>query len=336
MPVENEHKRFRGYALAFLAAACWATGGLTAKWLFSALGPETAAWLLPPLGLEIAPSMLSAGRALAAFLMLFGYLLVRRREDLRISVRSLPFLAAFGVIGMAGVHFSYFKTISLTNVATAILLEYLAPVFVLVIGVLFLGHRLTWSLPVGVGISVAGCALVVGMFGQKGLSVVPEGILWGVLSAVFFGSYSLMGSWAASRLSPFTTLVYGLGFAALFWMVVLGPVSVSGTFGDPRVAVAVVYVAVVGTIVPFGSFLMALRYIPPTNATVTSTVEPVIAGFGAYALFGESMNALQLFGGLLVLVAIAIVQLSDRELPQTPPVSLGPPGASAMQDTPAA
>ena len=45
--------------------------------------------------------------------------------------RSLPFLALFGVAGLAMVHFTYFKTISLTDVATAILLEYLAPILVL-------------------------------------------------------------------------------------------------------------------------------------------------------------------------------------------------------------
>jgi drug/metabolite transporter (DMT)-like permease len=221
-------------------------------------------------------------------------------------------MAVFGVIGLAGVHYTYFKTISLTNVATAILLEYLAPVLVLIVSVLFMKHRFTWTLPAGVALSVTGCALVVGALGGEGLVVSPAGIAWGLTSAVFFATYSLMGSHASRRFSPFTLLVWGLGFAALFWLVVLGPQPIVRIVTDPPVLAAVLFVAVVSTVIPFGGFLLALHYIPPTNATVTSTVEPVIAGVGALLLFGESLTVLQLVGGGLVVAAIAVVQLPER------------------------
>lgn len=312
---ETPH-RFTGYALALLAAACWATGGLTAKWLFTEPSAETASWPVPPLGITVEPTALSGGRALAAAVLLGIVLLVFRRGDLAVERRQLPFLAIFGVAGLAMVHYTYFKTISLTNVATAILLEYLAPVLVLVFSVLFLGHRFSWQLPAGVALSVAGCAMVVGVIGGEGLQVTPAGLAWGLASAGFFALYSLMGGVAAKRFSsPWTPLFFGLAFAALFWLLVLGPGKVFALFGDPATAAAVLTMAVVSTIVPFGAFLIALRYIAPTNATVTSTVEPVIAGFGAYFLFGEAMSATQMLGGLLVLGAIALVQLADRAHP---------------------
>lgn len=312
--------RLRGYLLALLAAACWATGGLTAKWLFSAPSPATASWPVPPLGIVIDPTVLSGGRALTAFVLLFAYLAIVDRPMLRVRRRDLLFLAPFGVVGLAGVHYTYFKTISLTNVATAILLEYLAPVIVLTVGVAFLGHRFTWALPAGIALSVTGCAMVVGVIGGDGLVVTPAGIAWGLVSAVFFAGYSLMGSVAVTRFPPFTTLVWGLLFASAFWLAVLGPMRVLSVFGDPRTAAAVVFMAVVSTIIPFGAFLVALRHIPPTNATVTSTVEPVIAGVGAFLLFGESLSAAQLLGGALVIAAIAVVQLPERDpAPVLPP-----------------
>jgi len=129
-----------------------------------------------------------------------------------------------------------------------------------------------------------------------------------------------MGSVAASRFHPYTTLVYGLGFAALFWTIALGPARAFSLFGDSRTAAAVMVMAVLSTIVPFGAFLAALRLIPPTNATVTSTVEPVIAGAGAYLLFGEALTPSQLLGGALVIAAIAVVQLPQRDpAPILPP-----------------
>ncbi len=303
----------RGYLLVILAAACWATGGLTAKWLFTIPSAASASWPVPPLGIAVDPQALSGGRALSAFLLLLAYLAVVDRPSLKVQRKDLLFLGVFGVFGLAAVHFTYFMTISLTNVATAILLEYLAPVIVLLVGVLFMGHRFTWALPAGVALSVAGCAFVVGAIGGDGLVVSPEGIAWGLASAGFFAFYSLMGGVAVTRFSPYTTLVYGLGFAAVFWLLVLGPARVLALFTDPGTAAAVLSMAVLSTIVPFGAFLAALRLIRPTNATVTSTIEPVIAGVGAYFLFGESLSAPQLLGGALVILAILVVQLPERD-----------------------
>jgi drug/metabolite transporter (DMT)-like permease len=310
----------QGYLLALLAALCWATGGLTAKWLFTDASLATSGWPLPPLGIAIEPTVLSGARALSAFVVLTAWLLVRRRELFRVKASELPFLAAFGVIGLAGVHFSYFMTISLTNVATAILLEYLAPVLVLIVSVAFLGHRFTWALPAGVALSILGCALVVGAIGGEGLVVSPAGVAWGLASAVFFAFYSLMGSVAATRFEPYTVLVYGLGFASVFWLAWLGPQAVLGVFSDGRTAAAVLFMAVVSTVVPFAAFLTALRHIPPTNATVTSTVEPLLAGIGAFALFGESLSLVQLLGGALVVAAIVVVQMPEPAVvPVLPP-----------------
>ena len=311
--------RFFGYALALLAAACWATGGLLAKWLFTVPSAATASWPVLPLGIAIEPTVLSGGRALAAFVVLLVVLAVGRRDDLRIGLRDVPFFAVFGVAGLAMVHFTYFKTISLTNVATAILLEYLAPVIVLGVGVAFMGHRFTWALPAGVGLSIAGCALVVGAVGGSGLVVTKAGIAWGLASAVFFAGYSLMGTYAAGRYSPYTTLLWGLGFASLFWLIVLGPAPVLGLFARPQTAMAVCFMAVVSTVIPFTAFLVALRHIAPTNATVASTVEPFLAGLGALVLFRESFSIVQLLGGLLVVAAILVVQLPERDAKPTLP-----------------
>jgi drug/metabolite transporter (DMT)-like permease len=308
--------RLRGYALALLAAACWATGGLTAKWLFTQPSAATTGWPIVPLGITIEPTTLSGARALSAFLLLLIAVAVRHPGDLK----DVPFLAVFGVFGLAMVHYTYFKTISLTNVATAILLEYLAPVIVLLVGVAFMKHRFTWWLPVGVALSVGGSALVVGAIGGEGLVVSPAGIAWGLLSAVFFAAYTLMGTVVVARFSPYTALVWGLGFASAFWLIVLNPAVVLGAFANPKAAAAILFIAVVSTIIPFAAFLIALRYIAPTNATVTSTIEPVIAGLGAYVLFGESLTAIQIVGGLMVVAAIAVVQLPERSpVPTLPP-----------------
>ena len=306
---------WKGYALAALAATAWATGGLTAKWLFSPLDAATSVWPFPPPGLEVDPTTLAGARAIVSALLLLGYLLLRKRDALKIDRGDVPFLAVFGIVGLAGVHVAYFLAISHTNVATAILLEYLAPVLTLLFAVLFLG--LTRSqIPNGaVVLSVIGAALVVGVLGGDGLAISTAGLFWGLAAAVMFAAYSLMGRFAAARYSPWTLLCYGLIFAALFWLAFLGgPKSMLEFVAEPVGAVAIVYLAVVSTIIPFGAFLKALHYIEPTKALITSTLEPVIAGFAAWLLLGEVFSPLQLLGGLLVIAAIAVVQQSPASM----------------------
>ncbi len=312
-------EKWKGYALALIAATSWATGGIIAKWMFTAAGAGTEGWRVPPLGVTVEPVVLAGARALTAFAILLVYLAVTRRRALRIELRNLPFLIVFGVVALAGVHVTYFHAISHTNVATAILLEYLAPIFVLTFSVLFLKERFTWTLPVGVALSITGCALVVGILTEGGLAVSTAGLAWGLASAVFFALYSLMGRYAAPRYSPWTLLVYGLGFAGLFWLLYLeGLRGITDAFASPVATGAVVFIAIVSTIVPFASFLKALHYIDPTRATIVATLEPVIAGVGAFALLGEVFEFSQLVGGAVVLAAIIIVQAPAPAEPAQP------------------
>jgi drug/metabolite transporter (DMT)-like permease len=309
-------KRWLGYLLAATAAVLWATGAVTAKWMYSRLS------------FTVDPLTLSGARACVAFLVLIVFLAGFGRDRLKVRPRDLWFLGAFGVFGLAAVHFSYFQTIALTNVATAILLEYLAPILVLIVSVLFLGERFTWALPAGVVLSVLGCALMVGAVGGTGLVITPQGLAWGLASAFFFAVYSLMGKYASPRFSPWTLLVYGLGAASLFWIAVMGgPARILGILTRPEGLVAVLYVAVFSTILPFAAFLKSLHYIGSTKATVTATLEPAVAGVLAFLLLGETLTVVQLLGGVLVLAAIITVQA-----PQLFSARGSAPGASIDAD----
>jgi uncharacterized membrane protein len=142
------------------------------------------------------------------------------------------------------------------------------------------------------------------------------GLAWGLASAAFFALYTLLGKYAAGRHAPWTLLAYGLLAASVFWCAYIGPARIAAVYRDPRLAAAVVFVAVVSTIVPFGAYLHGLHLIQATEASVTATLEPVVAGIGAFFAFGEALSAAQIAGGALVIAAILLVQLpaAGREL----------------------
>lgn len=287
--------RWTGYALVLAAAACWASGGVAARWLFTGGG------------VSIDPLSLSAARAVTSAAVLGLVLLARDRRSLAVRRTDLPFLVAFGVAGQALLHYTYYMAIAHAGVAAAILLEYMAPVLVLVVAVAFMGERLTWNLPAGVVLAITGCALVVGV-ASRGVSVPGAGVAWGLAAAVFFAAYILMGKAASGRMPARTLMFWGLAFASAFWLVAAGPARVADVLLAPEKLAWVAYVAVVSTVLPFGLFLAGLRYIGSTQAAVTSTVEPVIAGVAAWLLLGENLDFWQAVGALLVVVAIAIVQ----------------------------
>lgn len=303
----------RGYILALIAACGWSTGGILSNFLMTTPGPKTAHWLIAPLGISMDAAALSGARALLSTVILGLVLLVVNRSAFKLKhpARNLLFLIPFGAIALAGMHFTYFKAIAASNVTTAILLEYLAPVVTLAYGVFILKKKVSWQMPLGALLAILGCAIVVGAFSAGGLSITVNGLVWGLLAAVFFALSSIMGGVGNDRYKPFTLLFYGLLFAAIMWIIALGPTQVLAPFTQTASALTLVFIAVISTIVPFGAYLLALQYISPTHATITAMVEPVIAALASWVLFGQKLTWSLALGGIIIIGAIVIIQLGS-------------------------
>ncbi len=78
------------------------------------------------------------------------------------------------------------------------------------------------------------------------------------------------------------------------------------------------YIAVFGTIIPFGLFFVGVNHIRSTRATITSTIEPISAGFIAFFFLGETLDLLQILGGGLVITAIVLLQVQTEQDELTP------------------
>lgn len=313
--IQKKKSSFIGYALAIGAAICWSTGGLISNILMTTPSAQTADWVIRPFGETIAPTVLSGARALSATLILAVILLLVNRSAFKLEkpTRDVLFLVPFGALALAGMHFTYFKAIETSNVTTAILLEYLAPIFTLFYGVFILKHKVSWHMPMGVVLSILGCAIVVGAFNPGGLLISQSGLIWGLIAAFFFALYSTMGGRGSLRYSPFTLLFYGLLFAAIMWLIVLGPSTILTVFTHPKMALAIIVIACISTIIPFGAYLYALKYISPTHATIAAMVEPVSAALCSWFLFKEPLTWSLALGGAIILGAIALIQLSEMQ-----------------------
>jgi len=298
----------KGYLCVMAAALMWASCGTAGKALFEG---------------GMTPFELVQIRITLAALLLGITLLVAAASHLRIRLRDLGYFVLLGSVGMALVQGTYFYTISKIQVAAAILIQYLSPFFVAFYSICFWKERLTLPKLVAVLLSFGGCYLVVGGYNLDLLYMNRVGILVGVLSSVLFAGYSLLGERGMHRYGPWTVLFYALLFATFSWHVLHPPFHYL-VAGFTRAQWGwILYISVIGTILPFGLYFVGVNYIRSTRASITATLEPISAGFMAFFLLGETLEAMQILGGTLVIAAVVLLQLRQERDEMTPALIRG-------------
>jgi drug/metabolite transporter (DMT)-like permease len=210
--------------------------------------------------------------------------------------------------GVAASNFFYFEALDLTSVATALLLQYQAPILVALYTVLVQREPLRGRVVLALVLALGGCALVVRAYDFEVLRPNLLGVLAGLGTAFGFAFYILASRAALHRLDAWTLLTYAYFSASLAWLVVLPPWKILAHGFDTGIWMVFLAIATIGTVVPFGLFISGLRFLPPTQAGIVSMLEPVVAATAAYVILGESLLPLQILGGGLVLVGVLMVQ----------------------------
>jgi len=271
----------------------------------------------------------SAGAALCLLLAV----LVTRPRSLRATPREAGFLVVAGIIGIGLVQWLYFVAIGRLPVGIALLLEYLAPVLV-VVWVRFVRREQVrariWGALV---LSVLG--LVVVAEAWRGLRLDGLGVLAGLGAAMSLAAYYLTSERGLGRRDPLSLAAWTFAAAAVFWSVLQpwwtfpwGDLARAVPLPGPLPEVAVpagllvVWVVVLGTVVPYGLILLALRSLGSARTGLLGMAEPVLAALVAYLVLGEALSPVQLLGGAVVLIGIVLAETAR----QPAPVGLAQPG----------
>jgi len=286
------HSRL-GYALAASAATMWALNGSLSRLL---LDDGVSALRLAQL------------RGVLSFVLLAAALAIARPRLLRVRRQDIPRLAFLGVVGLAGVHATYFFAISRLDVGVALVIQYLGPLILLLWLRLVHRRQLQRSLWGAAVLSAIGCFLVVQAWNPGAIDGL--GLLAAFGAAITFAIYLYSSEQAGHRYEPVTTLVWGFGFASLFWLVVQPPWSFPfAEFTSAENIALGLGVAVIGTLLPFVCIVAALRHVPASRAAVVATLEPVLAAIIAWPVLGQDLDVAQIAGGLIVVGAVVWVQI---------------------------
>jgi drug/metabolite transporter (DMT)-like permease len=216
--------------------------------------------------------------------------------------RWLAVLVGMGALGYAGQAFCYFTAITMASVGLVSLLLYLYPALVAILGWAVLHHRLNGLQAGAVAIALAGSALTIGRAGDGTFL----GILLGVMAALIYSCYILIGSRIPAAISPTaSTAVITTAAAATYAGATAArglqlPASATGWW-------AVAGVAVVCTVMAILFFFEGLERVGPVRASVYSTVEPACTLALAAALLGEPVSAARILGGALIVGAVVLL-----------------------------
>jgi drug/metabolite transporter (DMT)-like permease len=298
----------RGYLYIGSAAFLWGIAATLGRAAFTGRLLPGGGTLRP-----IDPLILSQSRTTLSLLVLLPVLFLRRGgRALLVPSRDLLRFAALGVLGVAASNYLYYLAIQRTNVATAIILQYTAPVWVLLYVVLRGGQRPSLRRSAAVALAVLGCALAVGFVGSGGLRMDTLGVIAATLAAFSFAFYNVGGHSVLARYDRWKVLLWVLLSASTFWMFVNPPWKViAAHYGREQWSFMLVF-ALVSVLGPFSCYFAGLQHLEPTRAVVVSCLEPVFSIVIAAITLGELLRPLQTVGIVVVLIAIVLIQLPER------------------------
>ncbi len=218
-----------------------------------------------------------------------------------------------GIFGVAASNYFYYVAIQKTNVATAIILQYTAPVWVLLYVVARGQQKLSMRKVAAVALALTGIVLVIGIGGTHS-SVAPAfrlssyGILAALLASFSFAFYNVGGHSILARYDRWRVLLWTLTSASVFWLVVNSPWKIAAAHYAAGEWAFLFVFSMLSVLGPFSLYFLGLDHLEPTRAIIASCLEPVFSILLAAALLGEVMRPVQTIGIVLVLAAIVIVQ----------------------------
>jgi drug/metabolite transporter (DMT)-like permease len=268
----------------------------------------------------IDPLILSQTRTTFSLLVLLPILVLPRKDRgggwqrIALPTSDLIQCLVLGMLGVAASNFLYYVAIQRTSVAIAIVLQYTAPVWVLLYVVARGQQKLSFQKVAAVVVAIAGIALTIGIVGgHSALHIDTWGLIAAMLASFSFAFYNVGGHSILARYDRWRVLTWTLASAAVFWLFWNPPWKVVAAHYSLSQWGFLFIFSMISVLGSFSLYFLGLQHLEPTRAIIVSCLEPVFSILLAAALLGEGVRPIQTLGIVLVLSAIVIVQLPGRE-----------------------
>jgi drug/metabolite transporter (DMT)-like permease len=253
-------------------------------------------------GLESAE--LSAFRIEGAFFFLLIVSLLFARKKLKVTKKEILPLIGYGFFGVAMTQFLYFVAIRRIEVGVALIIEYTAPILVALYVRFVMKKEVSARVWLSLLLALIGLSLITQIW--TGSKLDPFGVLCAFGAAIALAIYFIGGEPLASKRDPISLTTLSMGVGAIFWMLL------PHNLGSVSLGLLVSYIIVFGTVVPFGLYFIAFKFLDSKKAAIFGLLEPVGASVVALFLLGETFIGIQILGGLLVLIGVIFAETARK------------------------
>ncbi len=301
----------RGYLIALTATALWSTTGILISYL-------DKTYLIPSLVLAFWRDLF------VAFGMLVG-LSVFSRSRFRLGRSQWGFIILYGLT-LAVFNSMWTFSVQYNGAAVATVLAFSSPAITAILSRLIFKEQFSRIKIISIILSSMGVILVSGAINPAMWKLNPAGIVFGLLTGLFFAIYNLEGKHASDQsIDSWTALFYSFGAAAVFlFFFNLGadvftgkpPLSNLMWLGASVPGWSwLFFLGVAPTLGGFGLYTLSLRSLPPTVASLIATAEPGLTVIWAYLLFGELLTGTQFIGSIILFAGVILLRLGERPAP---------------------
>ena len=288
--------KLRGMLLASLASSLWAISGISGEILFKQFN-FSSDWLV-------------STRTLVSGILLFIIVVFIEKKSILRPLKNKwdsMGIILFGVAGMYLVQYTYFKTIELSNVSFATILQFTAPFFIFIYESIKnrkLPSILTITL---LFMTILGVVFIATKGNFSNLSVSLEALLFGLVSAVMIAFYSTYPKKLLKKYGSITIVGWGMIIGSVISNIIHPIWEIQGDINTKSI-IQVITVVILGTSIAYLIYIASLNYISSSLAGILTAFEPVLAAVLSVVIFGLKFSIIELIGFVLVFVSIFILE----------------------------
>ena len=253
-------------------------------------------------------------RVTLAALIFSLILFIKDRKGFKISPKDIPLFLGLGLGSILFFTICYFAAITIMPLSTAAILLYTSPFWIMLMSVLFFREKLNAVKIIALLMAFGGCVLVSGISGE-GITIV--GLLLGLGSGIGYGLYSILGTIALKRYSPYTVTSYTFVIAAIGSWFICRPKDMFSKFSAAPNLLWLIFfcflTALITAVIPFLFYKLGLHMVEASKAGILATVEPMVATIIGIIFFSEKLTLLSGLGILLILLAVIILNLKTEK-----------------------
>lgn len=300
----KQQSRFLGIILAILGASFWGLGGTVSDYLFKQQNIDIN-WYV------------TARLLISGFLLLTIFKILNPRQSIFIVFRNVTNtiqLLIFSTLGMLLVQYAYMASINYGNAAIATLLQYIAPVYIILWFIIRKKETFKLFDVIVILLTLTGTFLLLTNGSLDSLMVSSSSMIWGIISGLSLAFYNI---YASNLLSKFPAILV-VGWAMLISGILMNFKAPIWQFTISQIDISVIlYLAfgiILGTAMAFFFFIKSLNYLSAKETTLFGTIEPVMAIVASALWLKVVFLSIQLLGIVLIIILILVLSLKkDRE-----------------------